>query len=131
MGHAESHALLLGAPVEREQQRRRDRLARARDEHGRGPERGHRDRIDGDARLGHRGGACLERAAQPVARVGLGAHGSQPGAAGGPAAAEQRALLVDDCGAHPRHADVDAERGGHTGSNVVRSVWVCPLSAAR
>ena len=131
VGHAEACALLLGAPVQPEQQRRRDRQPFARDQHGRRAESRDRDHIDRLARLGHGGSAGDQGPAQPLVRIGLGPVGGQAGAALGAAGAEQSAFLVDDGGAHARHPDVDAERDGHAGSKVVRNVWVCPVSAAR
>ncbi len=101
------------------------------DEHGRRSERRHGDRVDGHARRGHRRGTGLEGRRQPLARIGLGAIRGHADAGFGAPGAEQRAVLVDDGRAHPRHADVDAERAGHTGSKLVRSVCVVPVSAAR
>ena len=130
-GDAEPRALLLGAPIEPEQKGGRHCVALARHEHRSGPERRDRDRIHRYACLGHRCGTGGERSDEPLPRVGLRAVRGHTGATACTAGSEQPAALVDDGGAHSRHADVDAERDSHTGSKLVPSAWVWPVSAAR
>ncbi len=110
-GRRERRSLPLGPAVEREEQRRGQRLARSIDQHRRRPEASHADRGDVDTGrrdgLGARGQGTLDprRGIVLCPPGSRSVDGERP-----PRSSEQVALRADDGSSDPAQADVDPER---------------------